>query len=180
MPIISPGGGGGGSSPVFQSVLSAQAVSIDTGANGIPGSGSFLTIAMLIRTDGAGATDTCAATFNNDGAGNAHYDRLVTANANTSVSGAIALAGDNYTLTVHGNGGGASFATAVILRIPGYANATLFKSGDLMESVLDSTAGNTAYRLTGLAYRNTGAITRFAITATGHFLAGSSMFVYVQ
>jgi hypothetical protein len=171
----STGGGSGSGALLFDSTLGANAASIDTGANGIAQTQNVLEIWAVIRTDGAGATDTVTITLNNDST--AIYDRERLQGNNVTASAAVANAQAGWAMDVHGNGGGASYASYWCLTIPSYTQTTFFKAASLVVQIPDQTAGNNFAELVALGYRSTAAISRLKIAAVGNLLAGSRLLI---
>lgn len=180
MPVISGSGGGsgGGLTKIFDSTLGADAASIDTGANGIPGTYRSLIIIMAVRTSRAAAGDTLNALLNNDSGAN--YTFLYTQQSNATVSGVAPTSSSNMPLDCHGNSGTAATVAAIRLEIPNYAGTT-FNKTVLFQSIRpDTTAANGAATVGGFLWANTAAVSRFSITPSvgPNLLAGSRLTIY--
>jgi hypothetical protein len=170
-------GGGGIGALLFDSTLGAPANAIDTGAAGIALTQNILEVWIIARTDAAGATDTLLVTLNNDGGAN--YDLQSVVGNNVTASAGSTLAATAWTLAAHGNGGSASYASALVLTFPGYAQTTFFKTGTAMMERSDATAGNNFAYALGLGYRSAAAISRLKVAqnGAGNLLAGSRLLI---
>jgi hypothetical protein len=168
--------GGGIGALLFDSTLGANAAAIDTGAGGIAQTQNVLEAWLIVRTADAGVSAGVNLTFNNDAGAN--YDVQFLTGANATASAAAAVAQANVALTVHGSGGGASYASVAHITIPGYTQTTFFKTGEITFGRPDSTAANERADLVGFTYRSAAAITRMAATGgTANLLAGSRLLI---
>lgn len=167
---VAASGAPGSSTKIFDSTLGVAAAAIDTNPTSLAGY-DILEIFLLLRTTSGSASVNAQLTFNNDTGAN--YDVV-------DSSGSTQAAGTSILLTAHGSGGGANYAGASRLTIPGYAATTFFKAGEAVSGTVDSTVANDIVRAREFAYRSAAAITRVAITAAAAttFVAGSRMIVY--
>jgi len=172
------GSGSGALTLLFDSLLAAANVTIDTGANGIGQSASQLLVLAHLRSNKAATTDTVTVTFNNDTGAN-YYEQVakgfnVTANA-ASVEAATGL---NLVPCSAASAPAGAF-TPVTFFVPNYANTTPAKS----------LTGISGYRASNAAggkevdvvlgyYDSTSAITRMAVTCSAQFIAGSRLSIY--
>lgn len=171
-------------------VAGSDKASIDTGADtptdGIAGTSAFsaafrvLQVFVILRTDDAGATAGVSITVNNDTG--AKYDLTVLQGVNATASAGSALAQANWSITVHGSGGLAGYASMGELVIPGYAGTTFNKAGIFSSTVPDSTAANNRIHVNQFGFRDTAAITRikFAAVSTAKLKVGSRVMVYAR
>lgn len=176
--ISAAAGGGGIGAVIFDSTLGADTASIDTGAGGVTAGYASLVVYALVRTDDVAATSSVDIVLNNDTG--AKYDRERLTGGNVSVSAAPTLAATQWSLGVHGNGGGASFPGIVRMTIPAYDATTFFKIAECLNGRNDPTAGNDATEQNVLTFRDTAAITRLKVAAQGaaKLKTGSRLIVY--
>lgn len=165
-------------------VSGSDKASIDTGSDS-PDAGSndwtggdLLEIWMLLRTDNAASGSVVNCTLNNDTGGN--YDTNQNGVANTTFSGAVSLAQTSWAVNAHGSGGSASYAQAIRISMPGYADTTFFKTGDMSLSRPDGTAANNFTAIDSIGYRSTSAVTRLKIACAGadKLKVGSKLIIY--
>jgi hypothetical protein len=162
---------------IFDSLLGADAASIDTGAGAIPAGYSGLMVMMQLRTDEASAVSNALLRFNADiGANYYSEDALVN---NTTLTGERGGGLTSLTAIVHGAGGSANFASAIRMLIPNYDGTAFFKSFEYTEISNDATAGNNFYRAHGATWASTAAITRLSVAAaSGNLKAGSRLTIH--
>ncbi len=178
--------GGPGSTVLLYryTVTGSDKASIDTGVD-TPDAGSndwtngdLLEIRMITRTDDAGATSNIEATVNNDTGSN--YDQQAIFLLNTTFSNGPNLGFSNWPLHSHGSGGEADTAACSNLDIPDYAGTVFHKLGFYFEGRTDTTAANNENGTAALGWRNTAAITRFKLSASGSakLKVGSQLLIY--
>ena len=177
MAIVS-GGAGGGLTKLFDSTLSGAAASIDSGAGGFSTSFDLLQIWILVRTAEAAALSTMLCTFNNDTGAN--YDYTLVRNRNTTVAGVSVAADTAFGVAVMGGSAAASYASAVRLTVPGYAQTTFFKAAELTTATVTSAAANGDVGAWSVAWPNTAAINRFKIAVQGgsNLAAGTRVLIF--
>lgn len=164
---------------VFDSVLAAPATSIDTGANGVPQTGTHLLVIGSGRCSAGVITQAGTTFLNNDVS--AIYDAInVTGTSTTPASSSAAQNQPGWAVSYPGTSGDANAFASWILWIPDYRGShnrnmiTLY--GRIPQSgVLTSYAIQIAF----LNYRSTTAVSRVAMNlAANNFAAGSRLSVY--
>lgn len=173
-----PAGSPSGLNKLFDTTLGVAAASIDTGANAITASHADLIVMLMARTADAGATALVNFTVNGDTGTN--YDREVMGLFTNATTGfGATVAGANWPFNVHGNGGGASYASPLVILIPSYSSTTFFKSAVALSGLIDQTATNTAVSGIAVGWRSTSAINQITATgATANLSAGSRLVIY--
>ena len=175
--------GGGGMVKLFDSSLSSDAASIDTGAGGIPTGYGALEIIFVGRTAHATVFGQLLFTFNNDTGAN--YDAMEN-QATWNGSSFVNTAGRTTGATsfgrcfVEGNGAPANFAGMAIIRVPFPGSTTFYKTFTASSGRVDSgTGGGDSDHIMG-TWRSTAAITRVAVAggSSTNLLAGSRMLIY--
>ncbi len=165
-------------------VTGSDKASIDTGVDtadagsGDWANGDLLEVELLVRTDDAASLAVIDMILNNDSS--AIYDTDRGRETNTTVAGGQALADTRWQLLVHGSGGSASYAAAVVVTIPRFGGTTFWKTGWALEAIPDATAGNNYITFREVGYRSTTAITRLKIAAqsTAKLKVGSQLLIY--
>jgi len=178
MPWVSGGSGGGGLAKLFDSTLSGAAASIDSGAGGFSTSFDLLQIFIIARTAEAVVFSTLAIVLNNDTGLN--YDYTLVQNRNTTVTGAVVAADTKWGTVVPGASAAASYCAVVRVDVPGYGQTTFFKTGVMVSGDPNSAAASEDINARALAWRNTAAINRVAISVQGgpNLVAGSRLLIY--
>lgn len=183
------GGGGGGvgsTSLIYRYTVSGSAkASIDTGVDAAQAgssdwtNGDLLEIWVYSRTDEAVVNSNLDLTFNNDTGAN--YDRQAITGVNTTASAGQLLAFTALNLFAAGTSTAASYFGTFKIAIPGYADTTGYKVGELYGGHNDSTAANNRLDTQVCTYKSTSAITRLKIapTTAGKNLAiGTKLLIY--
>jgi len=171
------GAGAGGLTQLFDSTLSADAATIDTGASGIAAGYRAIQVAIIARTSEAVALSSILVTFNGDTGAN--YDRQIVAGANAIASASVAIASSNYATNVPGDSGDAGSAGSLFMTIPDYAATTFQKVANAHLALLQNTANNNRVRADAVRWRSTSAINQITVTAgSGNLRAGSSLTVW--
>ena len=180
--------GAGSSSLVYRYTVSgSDKASIDTGVDS-PNAGSndwtngdLLEIFIYSRTDEAVTVSTINMVFNNDTS--AAYDAVFVRNVNATVSGNNALAATSLGFGIATGALAASASDFGYARLvfANYMGSAGFKHGEFCFSTDPQTAASMAVTLSGISFRSTGALSRFAITPnTGgaKFKVGTQLLVY--
>jgi hypothetical protein len=162
------GGGVGSTSLIYRyTVAGSDKASIDTGVDS-PDAGSndwtngdLLEVWVYARTDEAVVLSTIDLTLNNDTGAN--YDRQASTAINTTPTAGQLLAGSNWGLFAPGSSGAANYFGTFRVTIPGFADTTGYKVGELTGGKNDTTAGNNRFDTQLATYRSTSAITRLKI-----------------
>lgn len=164
---------------IFDSILGADAASIDTGAGAIPAGFSELEIVFIGRTTSAGTSGgDIAVRVNGDSGANYDFEDLF-ANAG-AVTAAAVSAQTRWQLVNAMASATANVASTIRLTIPGYDGTTWEKDGFADYTVVDR--AGTANFWSGryaVHWRSTAAITRVAVSAIngGNIKAGSRLIV---
>lgn len=152
--------------------------SLDTGANAIPTGHDTLIVMMLVRSAIVGATEAYTMRFNGDSGANydaQNINATSTSVASSATGGATSIFAGGL---VHGTTGTANYATAVTVVIPHYDTTTFNKTGWLIMSTVDATAGNNRLSPVALGWRSTAALNQITFDTASHLVAGSQMIVY--
>jgi hypothetical protein len=161
---------------LFEQALSADAATIDTGANGIASGYSLLEIWIVGRTTEAAVGSSLAITLNNDTGAN--YDFVAVRNLNTTVTGTNGLAQTNWLLPFFGASAQTGAATCIRISIPIYTRTDFHKVGEAVVEQVEDTAADARGQWFGLRYRSTTAVSRMTITAgSGNLLTGTSLLI---
>jgi Concanavalin A-like lectin/glucanases superfamily len=168
---------GGGTLKLFDSLLAADAASIDTGAGGIAGGYAALDILLYCRGTQASIAAQMYLRVNNDSATNYIWQRV-------RGLGSAAAAVDNtsdtgFNFTGPGANNGANIFGIFRFTIPNYAGTTGFKGATWSGGYEDTTAGQGGVTLHAGHWKNTAAITRVAVfPASANLLAGSRLTIW--
>lgn len=165
---------------LYDSILSADAASFDTGANAIPPGYDSIVIVASLRSTAAVNSDNIVGIFNNDSSALYNVNRIQ--NVNTAVAGAAVALGTSMNL---GDAPGAN-ATANLFgsfwaEVSGYDSATNFKSGNADSASAQSPVTASLQDRTAFSYQSQTPITQLKITpGTGgaNWKAGSRLTIY--
>jgi hypothetical protein len=172
-----------GSVKLFDQTLTADAASIDTGANGIPANCDLLEVFFTGRTDEALLLSVVDVRFNNDSGANYDTAGFSSATGSTTVSEFFNVAGTSFQPVFPGASAGANVAGLLRMVIHAYADPTFFKTVEWSNHAVDTSVGNT-HRNTEIAetnYRSSPPINQITITpdtAGKKFKAGSRLTIY--
>lgn len=181
MPIISGGSTGAGGGKVFDTTLSVDTASIDTGANAIPSSFAILEVFFIARTDEATNFSNVGLTFNGDTA--AHYDTEQVQSVNNVVSGGPTLAATSIQIVVPGTTQAAGVFGVARFVIVAYGQATAQKVVDMTLGIIDTAGANSYVRAQTANMRAAAAINQLAVapvTAAKKLKTGSRLIAYVR
>lgn len=149
-----------GGDVLFDQTLSADGLSLDTGANGIPSGYAALLVICYIRVAQAAQNASVDIQFNGDTtAANYAVSRMLDANTSLSesvLSGAVLgqVPADSNTANLFG---------VIEALIPNYDNTTGMKAGRSHASSVGGTAANDTQSLYGWYWNGTAAINRIAV-----------------
>jgi hypothetical protein len=182
-PIERSGGGGGSAAGglvrLFTATLAAPALSIDTGAGGVPSGHGDLLIFMLLRSAFAGTNEEVMMNFNNDFGAN--YDAAYVRDAGGAVNSV-----EHFALTsarfaqMFGATTTANASSSIWVLISGYDTTTFLKSASTAGGSVVTNLGGTTPTTGGLTWNSTAAISRIAVSSqTGaNLVTGSRMVIY--
>ena len=175
---FSPVSSGGGLTKLFDSTLAAPAAGIDSGAGGFSTGFDLLQGFIIARTAEAAVFSTLLIIFNNDSG--AHYDYQLLRGRNATTTSPAVAADTKVGPVVAGANAAAGFATMIRFAIPGYAQTTFNKEGELVSSTANSAAAADDLTLFAFAWESTAAINRVGITVSGgsNLATGSRLLLY--
>lgn len=161
---------------LFDSTLTVDAASIDTGAGGIAGGFALLEVWILARTTEAVDISSVNITVNGDAGAN--YDRQAVQGADAAVAAGAFLATNAWSSPVPGAAQQVGAVGVIRMSFPAYGGTTFHKTAEATLAVGDDTAANNRVQFLGLRWRNTAAISRMAVAAAaGNLVAGSRLLV---
>lgn len=170
-------GGSANISVLFDSLLGADAASIDTGANGIAQTAKHLLCLLTARTTQAAVLSAANITLNGDGAAN--YDRY-----SYTISGATAAIGSGFGITAFpasclGDTADANAYTSIILYVPDYTSAHVHAVWYANVEIGTAAPANSVVQVAAWRYRTAAAVTQMTAAAgSGNMKAGSRLTIY--
>lgn len=169
-----------GGAKLFDQTLVADALSIDTGAGGIPSGYGVLDVFVYGRTDEAALGTECYVRLNADSGANYDWQRI---SGNTvSIVASNVVADNGWDGFVSGGNSAANTFGMIHLVIPAYDSTAGFKAGRWTDGFADGGGASGRIAAKSGTWRNTGAITRLSVQAafsgTVKFKAGSRMMIY--
>lgn len=169
---------GSGLVKIYDNTLGSNQLSIDTGANGIPGGHIGLIIYIYVRTDRVAANDDVGFRFNNDSS--ASYDDQQFSGANTGTAIGFQAAATSFFAQCVSSTGFANAFTAIRIDVYNYDNTTGYKSAIVHSADAQSTGAASIFDTHAAEWRSTSAINQFAVfSQTGsHLITGSRMTVF--
>lgn len=177
---IAISGGGGGYTTLFDTTLTVDTGTIDTGAGGIAAGYNALIMLLTGRTDEAVVLSNLSFTLNNDSA--ARYGFVWTGTTNVTPITGNNTAQTSWTAQVLGASAAANYAGSIRMEIHNYAGTTFYKTANLASANPDqSAAANMSMLNFGGSYQSTAAISRLAVTpVTGgaKLKAGTRLTIY--
>lgn len=162
---------------LFDSTLGASG-NIDTGAGGIAQTSDHLLMVVVGRTTEAVALSKYLLTFNNDGGAN--YDWQILQGNNATASATPLAAQTQFEFNMPGTPADASMAGTYVILVPSYRQTTFHKNFFVVGGFAGATAAQGLFQARAGRWRNTAAITRAALSASGGGtpLTGSRLTIY--
>lgn len=167
---------------VFHKVLTGTAVSIDTGANGIPPGYDVLEIFIISRTDEA-VTSSTATSLRLNGDSGSNYDRYHLRVSNNAITQSELFGGTSFAIRMPGASHDANIFGYVRITIPFYSQTVAHKSVEWTLGVMDDAdTADIFHDSTSGRWRSTSAINRITWETPGtyNFIAGSSMVIFAR
>jgi len=152
--------GTGGMVKLFDSLLGADAASIDTGAGGVAAGYACLEVRMFVRTDEASDPGQLYVRLNNDST--AIYDWQRAGGSNVTAI-ASTINGDTGWACLCASSSIANNWGAVTMSIPNYDNTLSWKAATWVDAYNVSSGSGRAFVRGGL-YRSASAVSRIAVT----------------
>ena len=169
---------------VYSTVLTVDALTLDTGANVIPAGFNVLEIFAMMRTDEAVTVSTGALRFNGDSGNNYDSEFLQGLNAAASAGNNRGVA--QVPFDIAGASLAAGVASQLDARVTAYAGTAFAKVGEYGGSIPSQAAATIEVLRRGFGYRQVTpvAINQVALSITSgagqKFKAGSALYVYVR
>lgn len=162
---------------IFDSTLTEDAASFDTGTNGVPATFDHLMILAYLRTSEVVVISSGLLRYNGDSS--AIYDRIAMRTINVTVTGATTLAGTSFAIRCPGDSNAANAFGVVRIFIPAYAQTTGHKIAEATATWLDTAAANSEIDATSGRWRSTAAINQISLASgSGNFRTGSRLTIY--
>jgi hypothetical protein len=160
--------------PIYDSILGADAASIDTGANAIDQAFAAIEVIILARTTEAVDLSSVAIRVNGDSGAN--YDLVLVQANNTTAQAAQTLVATSWGHTVPGANGETGAVAEIRFVILGYAATTFHKVAEGSRAVPDDTAANNRAVAFAHRWKSTNAINQLSVAAaSGNLKAGSRL-----
>lgn len=167
------------SKKLFDQTLAVDALSIDTGAGGIPSGYGVLDVFIYGRTDEVNQGTECHVRLNGDAGANYDWQRISASATAVAASSTVDNGWDGF---VAGGSAVANVFGMIHLVIPAYDNTVGFKTGRWTDGFADVSGASGRIAAKSGTWRNTGAITRLSVQAafsgTVKLKAGSRMMIY--